>query len=432
MATPRWTGAALAVFQKDSITVANTWATNDTLTVTIGTRDLVLTVGATTTTTSIAQAVVEMINGAAISGDATRSDVGSNVPEFTEVTATLFSASVVHVTADVAGVPFTMTVTESTVGTGTATRAAVVACTGPNFFDNADNWDTGSVPVDADTIYFDNSSVSVLYGLDQSGIEPAAVYIGLSYTGDIGLPEVNDGGYHEYRSQYLSLGPAILQVGAGTGTGSGRIKINSTADQCALTVFATGSSVETGLPALIWKGTHISNALVQVGGDVGVAVFGGETATLATINKSGGTLVCGAGVTLSGALAHAGGSMELNSAVATSLTQTAGQTSIHGTGAVAQLSIQGGTVLYNTTGTLGGNTIVGGDGVLDFSGNAIVTQVTNPIDLYGRTSLILDPNRRVWDGTTAKKLLVDGNNGADAGTQVAWGPDSRLQRTATA
>src|SRR4051812_9645855 len=117
MATPRWIGAALDVAQVDSITVALTWAANDTLTVTINGRDLVLTVGATTTTASIAQALLEMINGDTITGNATRSETGDNVPEFAGLTATLFSASVVYVTADTEGVPFTMTVTESTAGT---------------------------------------------------------------------------------------------------------------------------------------------------------------------------------------------------------------------------------------------------------------------------------------------------------------------------
>jgi hypothetical protein len=419
MATPRWIGAALAIFQKDSITIAGTWATADTLSVNIGTRTLVLTIGATVTTASIAQAVLEMINGDTITGDATRSDTGDNVPEFTEVTATLFSASVVHVTANTAGKPFTMTATEVTAGDGTATRAGVVTCTGPNYWDNADNWDTGVVPADTDTVYIDNSSVSILYGLDQSAIEPAAMYVGLSYTGEIGLPEINaEGGYYEYRSQYLSIGPAILKIGAGDGNGSGRIKINSTADACALTVFASGASADA-LPAIIWKGTEATNSLNLQGGSLGVAIFGAETATLATINQSGGSLVCGAGVTLSGALTKSGGTTEFNSAIATSLTQTGGETRLFGTGAVALLVLQGGSVLYNTTGTLGGASIVSGTGVLDFGGHAVATTVTNALDVHGSQSQVLDPNKRTG------ALVVDLNQGAQL-TQIQRGLNQRV------
>lgn len=421
MATPRWIGAALPVKQKDSITIANTWATSDTLTVTIGIRDLTLTVGAATATSDVAAALIAMINGTSAVGTETRSETGNNVPEFAEVTASLFSASVVHVTANTAGRPFTMTATESTAGTGTATRAAVTACTGPNFFDNADNWDTGAVPVDADTIYIDNSDVSILYGLDQSAVEPAAMYIAMSYTGQIGLPEVNaEGGYHEYRSTYLSIGPVILHIGGGPGAGSGRIKINSTSDACALTVLASGASVDT-LPTIIWKGTNAANALVQVGGSLGVGVFGGETATLATITKNGGDLICGTGVTLSGALVHTGGSFQVNSLIDTSLTQTGGTTIIDGTANVDQLTLRGGLVVYNTSGTLGGATVISGDGTLDLSQRLTAVTITNPIDLYGQASIFNDPHKR------AGAVVVDLNEGATV-AQVGMGINIRLTR----
>jgi trimeric autotransporter adhesin len=425
MATPRWIGAALNVAQVDSITVALTWATGDTTTVTIGTRDITITLGATQTAAAMASGIKEAINGEDATTGCTFSDTGDNIPEFSEVEASLFSSTVVHVTGRTAGKPFTMSVVENTAGTGTSTEASVTAATGENWWDNTDNWDTGVLPADGDSVYID-AGPSILFGLDQSAIEPAAVYISLSFTGDIGLPEVNaEGGYHEYRSQYLSLGPAILQIGAGAGNGSGRIKINSTSDQVALTVFNSGTSADD-LPAIIWKGTHASNALVQTGGDLGVAVFGGEVATLATINKSAGSLVCGTGTTLSGALVHAGGTLELNSLVDSSLTQTAGDTVINGTGNVDQLTLQGGSVTYNTTGTLGGATIVAGDGVLDFSQNPVAKTVTNAIDLFGTNSRILDPLKVV------ASLIVDGNQGADPGTQVVWGQNYRLQRSATA
>jgi hypothetical protein len=424
MATPRWAPRALPVAQVDSVTIANTWAAADTLSVTINSRSITLTVGATTTTASIAQALLEAINGSTITGDATRNETGPEIPEFEDLTATLFSASVVHVTGE-EGVPFTMTATEVTAGTGTATRALVTAATGPWHFDNANNWDTGSVPVDGDTIYIDNTDGAILYGLDQSAVEPAAMYIAQSFTGTIGLPETNENDYHEYRSQYLTIGPLILQIGAGAGSGSGRIKINSGSDPVALTVFNSGSAVDD-VPAILWKGTDATNALVQTGGDLGVAVYGAEAATLATINKSGGSLLCGAGVTLSGALTHAGGGLAVNSAIATSLTQTAGDTLIEGTGAVAQLTLQGGTCVYNTTGTLGGATVVAGDAILDFGQNPVAKTVTNPIDGFGAAARISDPLKVV------ASLIVDGNRGFDAGTQVAWGTNYRLTRAATA
>jgi hypothetical protein len=92
---------------------------------------------------------------------------------------------------------------------------------------------------------------------------------------------------------------------------------------------------------------------------------------------------------------------------------------------VDQLTIRGGYVAYNTTGTLGGNTILSGQGVLDFSGDSIAKTVTNPIEMYGPESQILDPHGAI------SSLVVDFDEIATA-TQVQWGLNYRLTRAAVA
>lgn len=400
MASVRWIGAAQAVAQQDTITIANTWGAGDTATVTIGGASIVVTVGATVTTASIATAIAEAINGDAITGDATRSASGADLPQFAEVTASV-SGSVVTVTGSTAGVPFTLTASESTAGSGTATRASLVACSGPNFWDVGANWSGGSEPADADDVYIDNSDISILYGLDNSDIEPATLTVAQSFTGTIGLPEVNAGGYDEYRSTYLSLGPAALRVGTGAGTGSGRIKLDLTSDICAATVLNTGSPLDPNLPALVLKGTNASNSLKVLGGSVGVAVFGGESATFATVDLSGGELYTGAGTTLSGALVVSGGAWDVNSLVDGSLTVTGGAVTINGTGAVDQLTVSGGSVTYNTTGTLGGNTVVEGPGALDFGAGLTTVTVSNAVTLRGQNCTVSDVNGRAASVTYA-------------------------------
>ena len=63
MATVTWIGAANDVAQIDTITVADTWAAADTVTVTINNQDLVLTAGSTMDSTAeIAAGIAEMIN----------------------------------------------------------------------------------------------------------------------------------------------------------------------------------------------------------------------------------------------------------------------------------------------------------------------------------------------------------------------------------
>jgi hypothetical protein len=426
MADKRWTPRQLPVAELDTLTIANTWAAADTATVTINSKPLVLTVGTLVTTAQVAQSISEMMSGTTFTDTtAAASETGNEVGEFQELTETVVG-SVVRVLGE-KGKPFTMTASEVTAGSGTVTQAVSIAANGPNFWDSVNNWGASAIPADADVIFLDNSDVDILYGLLQSAIEPAAMYIAMSYTGQIGLPETNQDGtpYLEYRPQYLQIGPLILEIGAGVGTGSGRIKIDSTSDPCALTVLNSGSSIDE-LPAIIWKGTNAGNTLVMYGGTLGIAIFGSEVATLATFVVNGGVLTLGAGVTLSGALVVNGGTVTINSAIAGSLTVNGGQVTINGTGAVAQLTIRSGRVIYNTNGTLGGATIVSGDGVLDFGEDSRTLTVTNRIDIYGLNSRIIDPNKRLG------AIVIDANEGADAGTQVIWGTNYSLARGSTA
>lgn len=426
MADKRWTPRQLPVAELDTLTVALTWAALDTATVTINSKPLVLTVGSLVTTAQVAQSISEMMSGTTFTDTtASASETGNEVGEFQELSETVV-ASVVRVLGE-KGKPFTLTASEVTAGSGTVTQAVSIAANGPFFWDSVNNWGGSAIPADADVIYIDNSDVNILYGMLQSAIEPAAMYIAMSYTGQIGLPETNQNGspYLEYRPAYLQIGPAILQIGAGLGTGSGRIKIDCTSDICALTVINSGSSIDE-LPAILWKGTNAGNTLIMQGGSLGIGVFGSEVATLSTFTVNGGTLILGAGVTLSGALVVNAGNVTINSAIAGSLTVNGGTVTINGTGAVAQLTILGGTVIYNTNGTLGGATVIGGSGTLDFGQDSRATTVTNPIDMYGLNSLGLDPKKRLG------AIVVDGNQGAVAGTQFLFGDNYRLTRGAVA
>lgn len=95
--------------QVDTVTIADTFATGDTATITINGTAFTHTVTAGQTNTQIAAALVTLVNA------------GSE-----PVTATS-SGAVVSLTADVSGTAFTATAAEVTSGNGTATRAASVA-----------------------------------------------------------------------------------------------------------------------------------------------------------------------------------------------------------------------------------------------------------------------------------------------------------------
>ncbi len=427
MAIVRWRGG-IAVARADqwSLTLSGTWTAGDTITLSVPDAStgvsITLTLGSTVTTTQIAAELATAWNDAtaALGTGYSVTERGANIPQMAEYTA-VASGSTVVFTADVKGVPGTIAASRVTASSGAVSMSNTVAATGPNFANNALNWSGGTLPADTDVAWVENTDVPILYGLDQSAIELAALYIPMSFTGTIGLPDQNPNGYPEYRQTYWQIGPAVLEVGDGAGTGSGRIRIDSTADVCALTVLNTGSPLDPDLPALLWKGTNASNTLAQVGGSVGVAVFGGETATLATVATTGGSLVTGSGVTLSGALVAAGGSWDINSLVDGSLTVNGATVTIDGTGAVDQLTMTGGSVTYNTSGTLGGSTVLSGPSTLDFGGNQRATTVSNPIDIQGNEAVLLDPFKRLG------AVVVDLNGGATI-AQLNLGNNFRISR----
>jgi len=378
MATRRWLGRAVDLADRWTFTVANTWATNDTATLTINGKDLVLTVGATATTAGVAAAIVAMVNGAAAVGTEGRSALGSEVGEWSRITASV-SSSTVTLTADDKGVPFTVSVAESTAGSGTLdslTNATVA--TGKHFFSNADNWTGDTVPVDDDVIVFDSGDVDCKYGLSPA-IQPAGVIITQGYEGTIGLPEVNTDDpalpYDEYRTKYLTFDDNSVNcaytIGEGAGPGSGRIRIDAGAGQSTFNVRNTGTRLETNTPALLLLGTHASNELNVQKGDVAAAFFDGEAATLATLRvgylesiDGDSRVVCGDGVTLSSCtVTQSGGELTIESATGSGTIQQLAGTLTVLAGAHASI-IHAGTVYYRSTGTLSALKTMGG-GVFD-------------------------------------------------------------------
>ena len=416
MATPRWVGNALAVAQVDTLTVGGTLEADDRLIATINGKALNVAAGSTVLATA-----ATTFAAAWEAADATY------YPEFAEATAAATSGGALTVTADLPGVPFTVTASTTEAGGGAAdaqtfVRAAVTANAGPNVWGTAVNWSTGAVPVAGDTAYIDNTDIPILYDLSQAGATLAALVIAQSFEGDVGLPKANEaGGYPEYRSEYLAVDCSSIVIGLGPGNGSGRLKINSGTVQTAVVVHNTGSPAEVNLEAFLWKGTHASNTLVVRGNaSVGVAVFGSETAVIATLTLEGNARVrCGAGTTLTTVNVN-GGTLEINSNV-TTLTVYDGVVTVSGTAAVTTLNLYGGTVIYNSTGTLGTAT-VGEGGFLDFSQGAGAVTVSNPIDVYN-VNPVNDPDKRV------ASLVIDYNGTTP---NPALGTNFRLTRAATA
>ena len=392
MATRNWLGNALAIPEIYTITVGGTWVAGETLTLTINGKSVVLTIGTTVTTTEVATQIANVWNGSTLGTAYTANVFGSAVGEFTESTA-VAASSVVTITGDTAGVPFSMSVSETSTS-GTLTLNNAQDATGPNHWTNTANWSGGSLPVDSDDVVIDRP-VSILYGLDQSSVQPASLLISSRFTGQIGLPFRNANGYEEYRDTHLKIGPTtITSSGA-----SSRIKINTGTDQTALTVTTTASASETGRAAFQFIGTNASNTVTVLGGDVGIAANSGESATVATLIQAGGTVTCGGGATLTTVRKQAG---TLNIASATTtLVSDAGATTVSA-GAHASITSNGGTLAYTGTGTLTA-LVANNSASVNFDGTTAGVTVTNATvadsaSLIDTSDRVTFTNPIVWRG----------------------------------
>lgn len=341
MATTRWLGRALAVAKVATHTIGGVASVSQVYTVTRNGKTISYTASGVDTNSTIAAALKALLDA-------------STITEFAECTWTVDTA-VITSTCDTAGQ--NPTFTTAATGTGTFVTATTTAASGPNRWDVAVNWSGGAVPVNGDDVVID-LPVSILDGLDQSAVTLASLTIAASFENAyIGLPRTNASGYPEDRGDYLQIGATTVKIGVGEGQGSGRIKINFGSVQTTVEVRKTGNSVEQGLPSLILKGTHASNAIDCQGGTTGVALFGGETATLLTCRVANNAqIVLGEGCTL-GTISGEG-IVQINSAV-TTLTQAGGTWTINGASAVTTLTQNGGVLNHNSSGTFGTSTIGG-------------------------------------------------------------------------
>lgn len=415
MATRKWVGGAPAVAQVDKLTPANV-EVGDIFTATINGK----TVSFVATATTVAN----------VTAGLTAAWNASTAGEFQEITAT-DSTTHITLTANEAGKPFTVTSAATNGGaadTQTLTRALVTACSGPNIADLATNWSGDTLPVDGDTADIEDSDIDILYNLDGlDDVDLVALNI-RRYSGDIGLPQ-QKGDYDEYRPTYLTLqGAATINI---EDCESGLIRIDTGSDDVTLNVNGTGSPKEDGLKTVVWKGSGTCVLNINKG-SVDVAPLSGETAAAGTVRVgNAGNPVGDAdvrfsdGVTL-GTITTSGGTVEVNSNV-TTITMNDGEVKVRA-GAVSNLEVRGGHCIYNSTGTLGGNPVVSGNGHLDFDQDLRTKTVTNPIEVYGRDAKVSDRNKVV---NAAGNFVLDLNQEV-LSENIQIGRNIRVTRAAVA
>lgn len=320
VATANWLSRAGATADVWTNTIGGTVAINDVFNVTRN--------GRTVSFTATAATVANVTAGLEAALNA------SEYPEFTEYTWTSTSTTVIG-TADTEGIPATFTVSKSS-ASGTTSIAHTTTATGVNNWNDANNFDTGSVPGSGDTANVNLDLGSILDGFAQSAVDLAAlnIFSAGSTSNTIGRPRTNPGGYTEDRPLDLHIEATAVKIE----TGSPRIKLHLEGTT-TLEARRTGSGLETGIPALLLRGGDASSTFEIGDGQMGLAFFDGEalTATKVYVGQNGSCWGGGGAVATTidtvGTLDWSGTFTTLNVGNGTAIIRgTPGATTITGTG----------------------------------------------------------------------------------------------------
>jgi hypothetical protein len=383
MAIVAWEGNAPAVKEVSTLTVTGTWATGDTGTLTCGSASVTFTVAATETIAAVVAGLVAAWNASA-APEIAEQDAGDNSPDIT-------------LTSETEGIPFIVTASEDTAGSGAiGVQVDTTPNSGPDAWDTAANWSTGVVPVNGDDVILENSAISILYGLAQSGVALASLTRHETFTGTLGLPRTNSNDtsnpYVEYRPTYLAISVTAADLGLGGGSGSGRFNLDTGSNQTTLIIWNSGTRVEAGVPSILWKGTHVDNKWYVNKGDLGIAIFGGETANFddagmgfITTQATDATVTIGSGIThkSAGVITIGGGVFSCLSDLENLILvkECAANVTVAGTATPNAVTVYGGTYHWNHAGTVG-FLILSDGGEIDFRGDMRAKGCTS-IRLFG-------------------------------------------------
>ena len=186
-------------------------------------------------------------------------------PNLLIAVATVSSTKVI-LTATSAGVP--QYLTSSVIGTGTFPKSSAgtngaVANVGPSDLNTAANYSTGIKPAAGDTFTVDGRGASpILYGLAQTGVTLANLFIDLScsqFVGQAAIPwQVN--------ATNIVIGRA-QQGSSGQSNGPTRINLDLGTVQTSISVLNGNSyGADVGQETIRLKGTNASNVIQVAGG----------------------------------------------------------------------------------------------------------------------------------------------------------------------
>lgn len=379
MATNRWTSKAQKQAQVNTVTPASVDAT-DTFTITANAKNEVFTATAATVA-NVTAGIPPLWND---------SDEG----EMNEVTAE-DSTTLVTLTANEPGVPFTQT---SSATGATFVTATTVANISPNDINNATNW-TDGIPTAADDVVLDagDENASLKWNLSAlSAVTLTSFTRRFAYTGTIGLPEYNTNGtpYFEYRATELNLPATTRRIEQPSSDGPEQIKITDGSVQTALYIIGESQAQgRIGSEQMWWRGTHASNVVNVANGTLAISPTNLNSSVVATLRLENSTVRCGSAVTLT-TITCVNSTLEINSAVTTLTVDGDGsEVRIKTSGTIGTLALNAGLAIHQSTGTITTFT-PGPRSTIDYSQGSGPVTITNLVT-FPAGATFNDPEGRV-------------------------------------
>jgi len=394
MATNYWTGQGVAVAQAATATYS-TYNFATTRTITINSVAISLADSGGTLTAALA-AFATVLNA-------------SLHPYFSQIVWTSDATHIIG-TARNPGAPFSFTGSDNN-ATCTNAYTVTTASAGPNDWTTAANWSLFAIPANGDTIIFKDSAISCSWG-PTAVITPTLLRIDQTYTGLLGLSRnfstASDGTAtvttaQEYRTQYCTISPTTISIGlnfsATAANGSGRIKIDTGATLCTITIYNSAAApADIGQTAMQLKANVNTTAIYvrYAPGGVGIAAGPGETTTISSVTVSdtstASQVYCGPGTTITTWTQNGGTNIISPAATITMITVNGGTLTVEGSSAITTLNVNGGTCVSNTTGTTTTATVngAGNPATLDYTQSSQARTVTTLNHTKG--TLKIDPS----------------------------------------
>jgi len=231
--------------------------------------------------------VVEGLKAAALVADA------AAIAPWNAVTATENDA-VLTLTADAVSLrywPTTSTTDGGGNNTQTLTYAEATAPWGPNIYDDADNWQGQTVPIDADTVIIAADCPADIDGKDASDIELTRFVIEYGYAGAIGSRS------HPLYLDFTGVSGAVAEI---AGTGEQHLKLDA-ADLCYIRQAAPAPAKgEYGLNLTGSGGDALYIQPDSASASIGIGPRADDTAEWATISVDDGAVFIGEAVVKNG------------------------------------------------------------------------------------------------------------------------------------